>query len=133
MKIEIEIADSKLENLSDSANDQLKAISKKHIEDILDEAGRLEASRNGSGNNPEITAAIINDAVEFTKKYRFSKRKPGRKIILQILAFITTVLTGGLFQPKEFTDKWFLIAFLVVFLIAIILNLIVYLNDSRNE
>ena len=133
MKIEIEIADSKLENLSDSANDQLKAISKKHIEDILDEAGRLEASRNSSGNNPEITAAIINDAVEFTRKFRFSKRSTSKKIILQIIAFIATVLTGGLFQPKEFTDKWSLISFLVVFLLAIIFNLIVYLNDSKNE
>jgi len=133
MKIEIEILDSKLENLSDSAQKQLKDISRKHVEDVLDEASRLEASRNNTDNDPEITAAIINDAVEYTKKYRFSKRKSFREILIQVIAFISTVFTGGLFKPDEFTDKWYALLFLAVFLIAVISNLAIYLNDPKNE
>jgi hypothetical protein len=133
MKIEIDISDSKLENLSDSANEQLVAISKKHIEDVLDEASRLEASRNNTGNEPEITAAIINDAVEFTRKYRFSKPKTEKKVFFQAIAFIATIFTGGLFKPDEFTDKWYAILFLAVFLVAVIFNIAVYLNDSKND
>ncbi|TSA26424.1 MAG: hypothetical protein D4R67_07765 [Bacteroidetes bacterium] len=133
MIIEIDISDLKLNNLSNSANTKLKEVSEKYIEDVLDEAARLEASRNNSGNNPEITAAIVLDAVEFTKKFRFSKKKSTKKVIFQLLAFISTVCTGGLFKPVEFAKVWYAIIFLVVFLLAILFNLIIYLYDTRNE
>jgi hypothetical protein len=132
MEIKIEIQDEKLGNLSHSAKGELQKISQKYLDEILDEASRLEASRNTT-STPEITASIINDAVVFAKKYRTFNRNVGKRIFGQSLAFILTILTGGLFKTEEFDTTWYVIVFLVVFLLAIIANIYVFFNSSKNE
>lgn len=132
MEIQIEIKDEKLENLSHSAKEELKTVSRKYLDDILDEASRLEASRNTTSKH-EITASIISDAVVFSKKYRVPKQKTSKRIIGQSIAFILTILTGGLFKTEEFKSTWYVIVFLLVFLVAIIANIYIYFNDMNNE
>src|SRR5438552_18609604 len=98
MNIEIDISDDKLQNLSPTAKSEIKKVSKLYIEEVLDEASRIEESRRTSNTNPEVTAPIINDAVVFAKNYGIRKRKPKRHIFMQILAFVASTFTGGLFN-----------------------------------
>jgi hypothetical protein len=133
MKIEIDIDDTKLQNLSRNAYDQLISISKKYAEDILEEASRLEATRNSAGNTPEVTATIIRDAVDFANKYRRPKKKVFIQVILQLLNFILTAFTGALFDIDKFNDPQKVYWFLGVFLAAIIVNFIIYYKDYSDD
>lgn len=133
MKIEIEISDDKMQNLSLTAKTELTKVAKKYSEDVLDEASRIEESRRTTNPNPEITAAIINDAVVFAKNYGIRKRKPKKVIFMQVLAFLSSTLTGGLFDTEKFKDTWFVILFLVVFLLSIVATVYLILNDNNND
>jgi hypothetical protein len=132
MKLEIDIEDEKVEHLSPPAESRLKTVVSKYSNDILDEASRIETTRN-NGHSPEITATIIDDAVDFNKRFRTRKTNSTSKIIALIIAFISTVLTGGLFKTEKFNEPKYLIPFLVVFLISIIANIYIFLNDNNNE
>jgi len=133
MKIDIDISDDKLQNLSLTAKTEMEKVSKHYIEEVLDEASRIEESRRTSNSNPEITAAIINDAVVIARNYGIRKRKPKRQIIMQILAFVASIFTGGLFDTEKFKDSGYVILFLVIFLIAIVSTVYLILNDNNNE
>lgn len=133
MKIEIEISDDKMQNLSQTAKVELTKVAKKYSEDVLDEASRIEESRRTTNPNPEITAAIINDAVVFAKNYGIRKRKPKKVIFMQVLAFLSSTLTGGLFDTEKFKDTWYVILFLIVFLLSIVATVYLILNDNNND
>ena len=133
MKIEIDISDDKLQNLSQTAKAEVTKVSKHYTEEVLDEASRIEESRRTSNSNPEITAAIINDAVVFAKTYGIRKRKPKKQTFMQILAFISATLTGGLFDTDKFNQTGYIILFLVVFAVSVISTLYLILNDNSND
>ena len=133
MKIEIEISDDKLQNLSPTAKTEISKVSKSYIEDVLDEASRIEESRRTTNGNPEVTASIINDAVVFAKNYGIRKKKPKKKIFMQILAFVASTLTGGLFDTDKFKDTAYVIIFLLIFLVAVVATVYLILNDDTNE
>ncbi len=118
MKIEVHISDNKLQDLSQSANEEMKKIAKAYIEEVLDEASRIEESHRTSNTTPEITATIIQDAVDYARKYGIRKKKPRKHVFVQIVAFLSTVFTGGLFTIEGFTNTWHLVTFLLVLLIA---------------
>lgn len=132
MKLEVDIPDEKTENLSTTAESRLKTIVQDYSCNILDEASRIESTRN-SGNEPEITATIIDDAVEYTKRFPTRKRKSKGKVWVMIVAFISTVFTGGLFKTEKFNEPEYLFPFLVVFLVSVISNISIFLNDNSND
>ena len=133
MKIEIDISDDKLQNLSPTAKTEISKVSKAYIEEVLDEASRIEESQRTSAGSAEVTAAIINDAVVFAKHYGIRKRKPKKQIFMQILAFIASILTGGLFNTDKFKDIGYVVLFLVVFLVAVVAAVYLILNDNNND
>jgi len=133
MKIEIDISDNKLQNLSQTANSELIKVAKKYTEEVLDEASRIEESRRISNSNPEVTAAIINDAVVFAKTHGIRRKKPKMQIFMQVLAFISSTLTGGLFDTSKFNQTGYIILFLVVFAASVISTLYLILNDNNND
>lgn len=131
MKLEIDISDDKLQNLSPTAKTEISKVSKAYIEEVLDEASRIEESRRTSSSNPEVTAAIINDAVVFAKHYGIRRKKPRKQIFTQIVAFITTILTGGLFNTDKFRDTVYVVLFLAFFLIAVVATVYLIFNDNN--
>ena len=132
MKLEIDIADEKTENLSLTAETKLKIVVEDYTSNVLDEASRIESTRN-SGNDPEITASIIDDAVEYSKRFPVRRKKSNKKIWAMIIAFISTVFTGGLFKTEKFNEPEYLFPFLGVFLISVISNIYIFLNDNSND
>lgn len=133
MKIEIEISDDKLQNLSQSANEELEKATKCYVEDILDEAGRIEESRRITNSTPEITAAIIDDAVAFAKYYGIRKKKNKKKPLIVSTAFFSTLLTGLIFNRDDFENGWYILLFLIIFFIAIASNLFLIFGDNSDE
>jgi len=133
MKLEIEISDNKLQNLSPTAKAEIGKVSKAYIEDVLDEASRIEESRRTSAGSAEITAAIIDDAVVFAKNYGIRKRKPKKQTFMQVLAFIASTLTGGLFDTDKFKETGYVVLFLVIFLVAVVATVYLILNDNNND
>lgn len=133
MKLETDISDDKLQNLSPTAKSELGNISKLYIEEVLDEASRIEESRRTSNSNPEVTAAIINDAAAYAKSHGIRKRKPKREIVVQGTAFVSATITGGLFDTSKFQDIIYVVVFLVVFAISVVATLYLILNDSNND
>lgn len=132
MKLDIDIPDEKTENLSTTAESRLKTVVQDYSCNVLDEASRLESTRN-SGNEPEITATIIDDAVEYTKRFPTRKNKSKKKVGAMITAFISTVFTGGVFKTEKFNEPEYLFPFLIVFLISVISNIYIFLNDNSND
>lgn len=133
MKIEIDISDDKLENLSKSANKELEKATKVYIEEILDEASRLEESRRINNSTPEITAAIVGDAVVAAKHYGIRKKNRKKKILIPSIAFISTIITGGIFEKDGYDTVWEFSLFLILFLIAIVSTLYIIFTDNSNE
>ena len=132
MKLEIDIPDEKTESLSTTAEQRLKKVVEDHSGTVLDEASRIESTRN-SGNEPEITATIIDDAVEYSKKFPTRKKNTSKKIWAMIISFISTVFTGGLFKTEKFDEAVYLFPFLAVFLISVFSNIYIFLNDNNND
>lgn len=133
MKLEIEISDGKLQNLSPTAKTEISKVSKAYIEEVLDEASRIEESRRTSTSDAEVTAAIINDAVVFAKSYGIRKRKPKKQIFMQVLAFVSSTLAGGLFDTDKFKDTGYVVLFLIIFLVAVVTAVYLILNDNNND
>lgn len=133
MRIDVDIEDGKLQNLSANATVEISIVAKSYIEEVLDEASRIEESRRSSTGNPEITSSIITDAVIFSKRFGIKKRKPKKQIAIQIVASFSSLVTGGLFQIDKFTNGLFLFAFLVCFLIAIASSIFLIFNDGTND
>lgn len=133
MKIEIDIVDDKLQGLSSSANTEICKVTKLYVEEILDEASRIEESRRTSVQNPEITASIINDAVYLAKNIGIRKRKPKRHVVMQTIVFLSSTITGGLFDIDKFKNLGFIILFLIVFFVAISTTIYLILNDNNND
>lgn len=133
MKIEVDISDDKLQNLSPTAKTQISKVSKAYIEDVLDEASRIEESRRTSNANAEVTAAIINDAVVFARNYGIRKKKPRRLVVMQIVASAMSLIAGGLFDTDKFKNVYYVILFLIIFLVAVVSAVYLILNDNNNE
>lgn len=133
MKIEIEIQDNKLQNLSSTAHSEIIKVSQNYLEDVLDEASRIEESRRTSVKAPEITASLINDAAYYARTFGIRKKKPKRLIFLQIVAFIGSIFTGGLFDVEKFKNLGYVLLFLLVFLIAVVSSVYLIFNDNQND
>jgi hypothetical protein len=133
MKLQIEIQDNKLKNLSTTAQQEIIKVSQIYLSEILDEASRIEESRRNSVDDPEITAALINDAAHYARTYGIRKKKPKRHIILQIIILISSIFTGGLFDIDKFKSLPYILIFLTVFLIAVIPSVYLIFNDTQND
>src|SRR5450759_4858799 len=133
MKIETDISDDKLQNLSPTAKTELEKIYKQYLEEVLDEASKIEESRRTSNSNPEITATIINEAVAYAKNYGIRKRKPKRLIWSQIIAFISTSIAWGIFDVEKFKDPLYVIGFILIFGISVGSTVYLIFNDSNND
>ena len=62
MRIEFDISDEKVQNFSLDARSELTRQSTRIVEEIVDEAGRIEASRRLPDANSEITQSNVKEA-----------------------------------------------------------------------
>jgi hypothetical protein len=132
MNIEFEIPDEKVQNLSKNAKDELKTICKKYSEEILDEASRIEASRRNPETDSEITATIIKEADIFKKRFPTKIKKTWWLKIIQLIAFISSIVTGSLLDTDKFKETSHVIWFIIALFVAISTTVFITFNKEQN-
>lgn len=102
MRISIEIEDKKVCNFTESAKKELNSQSKIIIEDLIDEACRVETVRRESDIRQEITQADVIDGVRFSKKGHRQKIEKW-KIIIRGACPTISAFAGFIFDKNSMT------------------------------
>lgn len=114
MKVEFDISDEKVQNVSEGGRIDLALHCKKFAEDTVDEASRIEASRRSPNTKTEVTAAIITEAVTYSRRFPAKPRKSIKNKLIQVVAFVSTLITGSLLDTDKFKETshviWFIIS-----------------------
>lgn len=128
MAIRIEITDEKVKFLTDKAKVVLENGINVVITNVLSEAQRLGGNISTNANEPDINDILIEDCF---RAYRYSikkKKKNGLVNFFKIVAFVSSLFAGNLFDLKVFTDSkinntaaiiWFLVSFTIALIVTI--------------
>ena len=131
MRIEFDIPDEKVSDLNPNGRTELTRHCKQWTEDIIDEATRIEASRN-DGTNTEITAAIISEAATYSKRFPLKHKKKWGIKLIQITAFISSLIAGSLLDVEKFKETSHVIWFIVTLFIAVATTVYLTFNSEQN-
>lgn len=131
MKIEFEIPNEKVQDLNSNGRAELTRHCKQWTEDIIDEATRIEASRN-DGTSTEITAAIISEAAIYSKRFPIRKKKKWWVKVIQIIAFISSLVAGSLLDIEKFNKTGHVIWFIATLFIAVATTVYLTFNSEQN-
>lgn len=104
---------------------------KNWTEEIIDEATRIEASRN-DGTNTEITAAIISEATTYSKRFPIKINRKWWVKVIHIIAFITSLIAGSLLDVEKFKETSHVIWFIITLFIAVATNVYLTFNSDQN-
>lgn len=132
MRIEFDIPDEKVSDLNSNGMFELTRHCKQWTEDIIDEATRIEASRN-DGANTEITAAIISEAATYSKRFPIKTKKKWWLKIIQIVAFISSLIAGSLLDVEKFKETNHVIWFIVTLFVAVATTVYLTFNSDQND
>lgn len=131
MKFEFDVPEEKVNGLHNPGKNELLKRCKKWTEDILDEAARIESSRNET-TVQDITAAIINEAISYERRFPY-KRKGNLWIkFIQVISFISTLFTGSLLDIEKFKETNHFIWFAIFFFISIASTVYLIFNSEKN-
>lgn len=129
MPIKIEIPDNDVTYLNQPAKDELKTSVREYIDELLDEATRLEAANNTSGGNPQITSSMISDAELLLRRgYKKPKKSTWIKII-QILSSVSAAIFGVMFDYEKVQEPTFIVLLLLVFAVALGTTIFVVMSE----
>lgn len=131
MSITVKINSEDVKNFSHNAKDELKKQLEEYCKNTIAEAERLGANFRVDERDVEITARIIQDAVQINKNpyIQTKKKKPS---ILYTLSVIGIFFAGLLFDLNEFQiNIWQLIAFLVCSMIGMFATIALYFKEGE--
>jgi 2-keto-4-pentenoate hydratase len=131
MKLEIDIPDEKVQNFSQDAKTELKEQSNRIAIEISDEASRIEEGRRLPETNSEITQSNVREAATQPRMIVARKKSLVSKII-QVLAFISTLIAGNLLDTSKFTETNHVIWFIIVLFVAIGTTVYLTFNQDKN-
>jgi hypothetical protein len=131
MKIEFDIPDEKVQDLNTNGRSELTRHCKQWTEDIIDEATRIEASRN-DGASTEITAAIISEAATYSKRFPIKRKKKWWIKVIQITAFVSSLLAGSLLDIEKFKETSHVIWFIITLFVAVATTVYLTFNSEQN-
>ena len=100
-------------------------------EEIVDEASRIEASRRISDTGSEVTQSNVKEAATQPKMI-ISKKKSLKTKILQLIAFVSTLVTGSLLDTEKFEETDHVVWFVVMSFIAIGTTVYLTFNQDNN-
>ena len=130
MRVEFDIPDEKVQNFSQEAKTELNRQSTRIAGEIVDEAGRIEASRRLPETNSEVTQSNVKEAA--TQPRMIVARKKGLKSkIIQIIAFSSSLVAGSLLDTDKFTETNHVIWFIIMSFIAV--GTFVYLTFNQEN
>lgn len=129
--VRVTIGNDKLGNFSNEAQDTLKNQLEKYADEIISEASLIEEGLREDNASTEITSNYVLWAVRKNKTSR-PKKKSKKMVVIKITAFISSLITGALFDIEAIQASVLrLILFLVVFAIAGGTTLIQFFEEER--
>ncbi|WET47414.1 hypothetical protein PYS58_12545 [Chryseobacterium indologenes] len=131
MRIEFDIPDEKVTDLNPNGRTELTRHCKQWTEDIIDEATRIEASRN-VGTSTEITAAIISEAATYSKRFPLRSKSKWWVKVIQIVAFISSLIAGSLLDVEKFKEVGHVVWFIITLFIAVATTVFLTFNSEKN-
>tara|TARA_R110000851_G_scaffold331929_1_gene506958 strand:+ start:3776 stop:4162 length:387 start_codon:yes stop_codon:yes gene_type:complete len=118
--MEIKIPEGDLKGFNDRAKGKLSEATTVFITDLIEESNRLESSRNTTGDEPEITSSMVNDAqVLIRRGLARPKRSTGIKI-LRVIAAVLSLLVGILYDSEKLQSGVYMLLFIAVITGAIL-------------
>lgn len=131
MKIKFNISDDKIVNFSCGAKAELTQQASRIAEEIVDEASRIEASRRISDTTSEVTQSNVKEAATQPRMI-FTKKKSWTSKIIQIIAFASSLITGGLLDIDKFKEGSHVICFIIGLFIATAATVYLIFNQENN-
>lgn len=129
MPVEITVADDATKYLNTPAVAQLKAASEQYIQDVLQEANRLEAAGKSTKGNPEVTSSMVRDA-DMLLRRGYSKPKKSRSLIAaQLISTIGGFVVGLLADAEKLKNPTTLVVFVIVLGFTITAAVVAVLKD----
>jgi len=129
MGIQIDIPDKDIQHLNNPAQQQLRRHVEGYIDQVLEEANRLEATHRTTDGDPEINSSMVNDAAHLIRHGYQKHKKPGWLTACQVTATLSALFVGLLFDFEKLKDPFMLVVFIILLAIAIIFNVIVLMKD----
>jgi hypothetical protein len=129
MPLQLTISDQATQYLNEQARLVARERVERYADDVLKEAGRLEAAASGAGGDPEITSSMVRDADLLLRR---GYRKPPRNrwlIAAQLVAPLGGILTGFLGQTDFLQKPGLLVLFIAVLTITIITTVVSVFKD----
>jgi hypothetical protein len=118
--LQISFPDNELEGFSPQAREELEKAANQYLKNVVQEASRIEAGRNMAGGAVEITQAMVNDAVVLQRRGLGGRPKTWRDKISRIVAAITSLIVGILYDSAALQDPVYMGVFVTVIAIAIL-------------
>lgn len=131
MRVVFNISDDKIVNFSSGAKTELTSQSHRIAEEIVDEASRIEASRRISDTSSEVTQSNVKEAATQPKMI-ISKKKSLKTKVLQLIAFVASLVTGSLLDTDKFKETDHVVWFIVMSFIAIGTTVYLTFNQDNN-
>lgn len=118
--MEIDIPDDDLKGFNAKAKEKLDESAKEFVGDLIEESNRIESARNTSGNDPEITSSMVNDARVLIRRGLSQPKKNMNVRLLRVVAAILSLLVGMLYDSTKLQDSGYMLLFIVVITAAIL-------------
>jgi len=130
MKIEFEILDEKVLNFSQDAKAELTKQSYRIAEEIVDEAGRIEATRRLPETSTEVTQSNVREAATQPRMI-VARKKSWKTKIVQVVAFGSSLVAGSLLDVEKFKETNHVVWFIIMSFIAV--GTFVYLTFNQEN
>jgi len=127
--MQIDIPDEDVRYLNEPAKHVFVKSIESHSEELLAEANRLEAAGKSTGGDPEITSTNISDAALLVRRGYKKPKKSALAVFTQVVAALTTFLTGLIFDFERMKQPVPLIIFLILLAIAITTTVLAIVKD----
>ncbi|MGX5689448.1 hypothetical protein [Arcticibacter tournemirensis] len=131
MRIELDIPDEKVQNFSQEAKTELKRQSNRLAEEIVDEAGRIEASRRLPHTNSEVTQSNVKEAAT-QPRMTVAKKKNWTTKIIQVVSFVSSLIAGSLLDTDKFKETNHVTWFIITSFVAIGTTVYLTFNQENN-
>lgn len=129
MPVNMSIPDGTTTHLNHQALAEYQKAVARYSEDLLSEAGRLEATSHTSAGNPEITSSMVRDADLLMRRGYLRPRKSRLLILAQVVSTVFGFLTGLLADSQQLQSVGSLFRFVLVLTVTITTTVIVVLKD----
>jgi hypothetical protein len=129
MPIQISIPDASTRYLNATALNELQARVLSYVNDVVMEAGRLEAGTHSAAGAPEITSSMLADADLLLRR---GYRRPRRRRLMtcaKVLSPVGGLLTGLLADFEKLKEPINLVLFVIFLAITIATTVVVALEE----